>query len=204
MASLTEAYNPIASPELAQRLNTEYNRQYSPVKAPTFPAGQQKPEPAASPISNIPANLQADTGQRPPVQKPSPQKQSLGVESMDAYDGNQWNSHPAQADWAGAAKFRPTDINQPSRGYDPIRPTRLQDERMEAAVRPVPEILSPELEALVQKRVKEELAKRDVSRIEKFTGMPPAVVQSLLLVATGVFIIVALDILLSIVLALKK
>ena len=60
-----------------------------------------------------------------------------------------------------------------------------------------------DIEAIVQRRVQEELEKRELSRIERFTGMPKGVLQSLMLVLTGVFIILSLDLTLKIVLSMK-
>jgi hypothetical protein len=208
MASLTEVWSPMLTPALSARLNTEYNRNFSPVKAPNV---KQDATGAAVSPANIPSSL-ADTTvseQGVATAKAPPAYRLPGSYSnVPSPSDNQALSGPSSVDWA-ASRAPPSLVNQPSRAEQTMAPRQLYQpteaiQQQQYPARLSDGVLPTDIELIIQRRVKEELAKREVSRVEKFTGMPPAVIQSLLLVATGVFIIVALDIILAIVTALMK
>jgi hypothetical protein len=225
-ASLNEAYNTIPySPKLAGDLNNRYNRQYSPMKAPTPPssypnnASQTKPpvrekfHPSLSEDAKNPQfteyakrNYQGYyEGSRPsPFNPGAPTKPSVvGAQNsmgspVEAYQREGSSSY-------GSVDFKTIGASQkkkqPVMGQNVLK--KIAGGRGADASQG--ECISPaQVDAIVERRVKEELAKRQIDRIEKFTGLPPSIINSMLLVLTGVFVIVSLDLILSIVLKMRK
>jgi hypothetical protein len=224
-ASLSEAYNTVPySPRLAGDLNSKYNRQYSPMKAPTpsptypneasstKPPAKEKFHPSLSEDAKNPQFTEyskRDYKSYYEGSRPSPFNPGAPTAPSTRGQANQMGSPVEAYQREDALPFGSVDfktIGVPQKKKQPVMGQHV--------LRKVPggrgadassgECISPEeVDAIVERRVKEELAKRQIDRIEKFTGLPPSIIHSLLLVLTGVFVIVSLDLVLSIVIKMR-
>ena len=216
-ALLSEAHN-ILSGKNGADMNSKYNRAYSPLKLPTHQPGFPDSSSGGDRASNGRmikkevnglGNLSPYKEKFNPNLDPKDNDKNYIPQNRRPYDNYYKNRSPN----GDAGQYEPMDEGRGSyhanvdfktigRGVEReqnvyVRNTSRdmsESERLQRA---------DDIEAIVQRRVQEELEKRDLTRIEKFTGIPKGVLQSLMLVLTGVFIILSLDLTLKIVLSMK-